>query len=106
MIERIIIAMGLTIAIVCGIMAIFSMFMIIKNRNTFKNHCIIVNAIHNYQMYLIKNHLYNDINKVDFNDMEEYEKTLNRFWDWGYTRILPKEKFELIKSYINPELLN
>jgi hypothetical protein len=23
-----------------------------------------------------------------------------RFWDWGYTRILPKEDFELIKPYL------
>ena len=33
-------------------------------------------------------------------DVESFGKTLWRLWDWGYTRILPKEKFELIKPYI------
>ncbi len=32
--------------------------------------------------------------------MEGYDKTLWRWWDWGYKNILPKEDYELIKPYI------
>ena len=32
--------------------------------------------------------------------MEDFDKTLFRLWDWGYKNILPKEDFELIKPYI------
>lgn len=39
-------------------------------------------------------------NDVDYDDMENYVVTLWRLWDWGYTRILPKDKFEIIKPYI------
>lgn len=38
--------------------------------------------------------------EVSPSDMETYDSTLWRLWDWGYTRILPKEKFELVKPYI------
>jgi hypothetical protein len=32
--------------------------------------------------------------------MEDYNKTLFRFWDWGYKRIVPKEIYNRIKDYI------
>lgn len=37
---------------------------------------------------------------VSLNDMEDYDSTFYRWWDWGYTRILPPEKFEIIKPWI------
>ena len=33
-------------------------------------------------------------------DMEEYDQTFKRWWDWGYTRILPPAKYELVKPHI------
>ena len=38
---------------------------------------------------------------VTYADMESYFKTVYRFWDWGYTRILPPDKFEKIQPYLN-----
>jgi hypothetical protein len=35
-----------------------------------------------------------------FNDIEPFERTVFRLWDWGYKRILPKDKFEIIKPYL------
>lgn len=35
--------------------------------------------------------------------MEDFDKTLFRLWDWGYKNILPKEDFELIKPYLKGE---
>ena len=43
-----------------------------------------------------------DTKEVDYRDEESYERTLYRLYDWGYTRILPADKMELIKPFINP----
>ena len=37
---------------------------------------------------------------VDYDDMEEFDKTEKRVFDWGCKNILPKEKFELIKPFL------
>lgn len=80
--------------VVCVIVLIFAMC---KNSNTYKNRQIILNAIFVYQMKCIWNH---EEGVVEYSDMSHYDKTFYRIWDWGYTRILPKEKFEVIKPYI------
>lgn len=38
--------------------------------------------------------------EVDFDDLEDIDRTIWRLWDWGYGRILPKEKLKIIKPYI------
>ena len=68
-------------------------FLIIKNENTFAQQVKIINAIYAYHI----EHGYTD---VYYSDMEPYESTMRRLWDWGCTRILPKEKYELIRPYI------
>lgn len=80
------------------IMMIFvCIYMLVKNDITFKNHRIIDNAILKYQLHCIAKKIPFE---VDYGDVEDYDTTLYRFWDWGYTRLLPKEKFELIKPFI------
>lgn len=69
-------------------------FFMVKTANTYNNAMKIIDAIHAYRL----EHLWNA--KVDYKDMESFERTLFRFWDWGYKRILPKDKLELIKPYI------
>lgn len=71
-----------------------------KNENTHKNHKIIIDAIYDYHIDMITSEKYDQIDAVDYRDMETYNSTLFRLWDWGYTRILPKEKFEIVKPYI------
>jgi hypothetical protein len=39
--------------------------------------------------------------KVNYDDMESYDETLFRLFDFGYKNILPKEKYDIIKPYIN-----
>lgn len=63
----------------------------------FKNQMIILDAIRQYSMDCI----YNDRPiEVTYSDMEHSDNTYNRLWDWGYTRILPPEKLEIVKPYI------
>lgn len=71
-----------------------------KNDVTYKNHKIITDAIYDYHIDMLMSKKYDQIDAVDYRDMETYNSTLFRLWDWGYTRILPKEKFEIVKPYI------
>ena len=81
--------------IFCIISIAVNIFFLIKNKNAYKNHIIIIEAI--YEYCIEKN-----VDFALFSNMyiEDYDDTVNRFWDWGYTRILPPEQFELIKPYI------
>lgn len=78
----------------------FCVFMIAKNGNTYRCHMLITEAIGLYHLDKIAKREFDYEADVDYDDEEPYDKTLWRLWDWGYTRILPPEKFEFIKPYI------
>ena len=80
--------------IFCLIRIAVDIFLLIKNNNTYNNRHIIIEAIYRYCGEK------NIDCKLFFMSMEDYDDTVYRFWDWGYTRILPPEKFELVKPYI------
>lgn len=80
----------------CIILGAFLAFMCAKNYITLKNRIIIYKAIRNYY----RNCAYSDLHNIE-KTMEPYEKTLLRFWDWGYENILPEHEFEFIKPYLN-----
>ena len=71
-----------------------------KNMNTFNCQNKIGDAIYRYKLVCIQNQNWDEFHYVEFNDAEQYVKTFLRLWDWGYTRILPKDKLEIIKPYI------
>ncbi len=90
-----------SVLVICVVALVGCIIFGIKNEVTFKNDMIICNAIYAYLSHLIEEGQYDPENRpVTFEDMEDYDTTLYRIWDWGYTRILPPEKFELIKPYI------
>jgi len=60
-------------------------------------HAWITDAILDYRIDCMCNGRVRD---VDFDDMEPMWKTFIRFWDWGYTHILPKEKYLLVKVWL------
>lgn len=73
-------------------------FLMIRSEITANNMSIIINAIYEYHIDMIyKQKAY----EVDYNDMESFDETFKRYLDFGYTKILPKEKYEIIESYIN-----
>lgn len=74
--------------------------MLVKNDITFRNHNIITDAIFKYKMYCIDNFI---TPEVDWSDMKDYNKTFWCLLDWGYTKILPADKFEIIKPFIGKE---
>lgn len=83
--------------IICFILIAFLIVLAFKNVNTLNNRLRILDAINKYHADCIRKVIEPS---VDYGDKEDYDKTLWRLWDWGYTRILPKDKFEIIKPYI------
>lgn len=75
---------------------LFSVILLVKNEVTFKNHERIIDAI---DAFAEENDAYR-IALVLMHSMEDYYKTLWRWWDWGCTRILKKEDYELIRPYL------
>ena len=71
----------------------------LKVDNAFKNHMIITKAISEHNKACIHTGCYR-IYGISYDEMEDYDSTIRRFWDWGYTRILPKDKYEQIKHLI------
>lgn len=86
-----------TILISCAILVFVLIFFSIKNLVTFHVHSKIVDAIGRYRMECIRN---DKPMEVDYCDLEEYEETMFNIWNWGYKRLLPKEKYEKIKEFI------
>ena len=64
---------------------------------SFNAHEKIDNAIYLYRMQCF---VEEDEPLVDYSDMESFVKTMLRICDFGYSRILPPDKFELVKDYI------
>ena len=88
------------ILVICIFLLILCLIGIIKNIVTYNRHEKIRNAIYRYKIDCIRNHRYGDLHSIEYINMESYGKTFFRLWDWGYTRILPRDKFEIIKPYM------
>lgn len=86
------------------IFALISIFMVVKNNNTLNKRFIIINAIFEYNVDIINGIVIGSL--MSYDDMESYDRTLWRLWDFGYKRILPKDKYELIKGYIDKSGVN
>ena len=88
------------ILVICVVSLIFCVIALAKNMNTFNCHEKIGKAIYDYKTACINVHAWDDLHSIEYKDMEDYNKSFWRLWDWGYTRILSKDKFEIIKPYI------
>lgn len=91
--EQIFLSICLTLIGCCLIFAV-------KNQATYLAHGKIIDAVFDYKMWCLDHCDFQAHKQVEFDDLESYNTTLFRIWDWGYTRILPPEKFELIKPFI------
>lgn len=87
--------------VIFSILCLSCIYFLIKNERTYYLRKKIINAIYDYGVY--KRNFDGFIRgtaDVTIEDMEDYDKTLYRFWDWGYGRILPAEKLKLIEPFI------
>ena len=76
---------------------VFNVMLLFKNSNCYDNCMRIINAI---AEYCVEDSIPLEECLNMYNRIESYESTLFRLWDWGYTRIVDKETFDLIKPYI------
>ena len=67
------------------------------------NHWRVINAIYFYKMDCLTE---NREDTVDYAEMEEYDKTLWRWWDWSDRNILSCEDYAKIKPYIGQKSLS
>lgn len=74
--------------------------MILRMSVVSHNYDVIIEAIYQYRIHCIEKHMFPEMDSIRYSDMKNIERTLFCFWDWGYTRILPKDKFEIVKSYV------
>lgn len=75
---------------------ITTFYLILKNIRTYYVRSKIAMAICQYRIHntIHYNHY------IDTNQMEDYNKTLFRLWDWSYKRIVNKYVYDEIKEYI------
>lgn len=94
----------LLIILVYFISVLFCCFLMIRAKVSEINHLKILDAIFKYQKHFLTPGVFlkdiPDDQRVEFDDMESFEATMWRFWDFGCTRILPKEKYKLVESFI------
>lgn len=95
--EYVVLVILFILLIIYGLGLIALKILDFKNKITYEKVKKISEAIYAYQIDCIKNGV---SSIVDYKDKEDYDETFWRLWDWGYTRILPKDKFEIIKPYI------
>lgn len=80
------------------LVALLYLLYITKKENTSNKRTLIITAIYIYKMECS---IEGTKPLVDYSDMEPYNKTLWRIFDWSHERILPADKLEIIKEYIN-----
>ena len=68
-------------------------YIIIKNIHTYNIRGKIFEAIDAYNDN-------SNLDKISYKNIEAYEKTLYRFWDWGTKRIVDEHTYTKIKDYI------
>ena len=83
-------------ALFCGF--VYLAYVIFKDGNTARNRRRVYDAICLYQDASRSQGIFKV--KVKCSDMEPVEETVKRWWDWGRKRILPADKFEIIKPYL------
>lgn len=76
---------------------LFGILAKIKAEVTCNNHCKIINAIRAYHINCV---ITQRKPVVSSKDMMDYEQSVKRIFDWGCKHILPKDKFELIKPFM------
>ena len=81
-----------------ALLYLIAAFVLFRDRIVSKNHKLIFDAIYFWHLDQIDKGL--ALDAVDYSDVEDFESTFNRLWDWGYKRILPPDKFEIIEPYI------
>ena len=93
-IELVLLSVGLGLGIGSAILGI-------KTEVTYHCHLKIMRAIHRYVEFkiLVQQECIDGCALLD--DMEDFDDTFYRLWDWGCKRIVSPETYEKIKPYLD-----
>ena len=76
---------------------IVSSYMLVRVRVAYRNQMRVCDAIYMYNLRCIRRGV---VSEVYFDDMEDYSETVYRLFDFGCERILPPEKYLIIKPFL------
>ena len=84
---------------ICACIAaiIVCLYMLVRTKVAYRNQMRVCDAVYLYSVRCLNR---GEEPKVFFDDMEPFEDTMYRLFDFGCGRILPKEKFLLIKPFL------
>ena len=89
------------INIICGLcmlLALSCTYILVRICVVYENRAIVHEAIYAYIRDMTKRGEFNY--EVNYYDMEPFNKSVLRLFDFGCTKILPEEKYEIIEPYI------
>ena len=72
-----------------------------KNKNTYKNHMILLNAIAKHNCAAMLDDQCDK--RIDYGCIESYNKTLFNLFDWGYKNLVPRDVYKRIEPFIDEE---
>ena len=81
---------------IAAVLLVFVLFLA-KAVVTGCNHMTLCDAIYEYHMDCIRD---GKEYQVEYDDKEDFFATLWRLWDWSDKRILPEEKYRIVKPYL------
>lgn len=84
--------------IICAAIFAAALVALIKTENALKNQNAIIDALYAHNIAAVRRGDHDAW--IPWSHLESYSATMLRFWDWGYTRLLPPEDFEKVKPYI------
>lgn len=93
----------ISLLIICCIHTIITYTVAAWFEHAAKRHIRIIDAINAHHDDCFSKGDWESAKLVSVADLEDLEKTVLRIWDWGYKRILPQEKYEIIKPYLDKE---
>lgn len=84
------------IAVLCFTFLVF-ILLDKKHDRANENYNLIFNAVYNYRMHCVAS---DEKPLVNYSEIESVLHNTLRIWDWGYSKMLPNLKYEIIKNYI------
>lgn len=87
--------------VICFAVIIFCAIATVKNINTFNCHDAISEAIYKYKTACIEECDWDALHLVEYGDMEDYNKTFWRFWDWDIPEYFRKISLRLLNRILS-----
>lgn len=83
------------------VLSIMTIIVDLKNRNTYKNQTIIINAIHRHNIDVLEKGC--SVSIIHYTCMKSYFYSFLNIFDWDYKNIVSPEIYERIKPFIDEE---